>query len=82
MGNASGYTTAVVSGAPEGRWSCSPGLMGRGGLLSPSLNVSLLVETDAAWLMGRRYNERPSTCSEDSALWKFSGLVHVLVSLL
>ncbi|XP_044159832.1 stromal interaction molecule 1 isoform X4 [Bufo gargarizans] len=26
----------------------------------------------AAWLMGRRYSERPSTCSEDSALWKFS----------
>ncbi|XP_040190692.1 stromal interaction molecule 1 isoform X2 [Rana temporaria] len=26
----------------------------------------------AAWLMGRRYSERPSTCSEDSALWKFT----------
>ncbi|XP_068122614.1 stromal interaction molecule 1 isoform X7 [Hyperolius riggenbachi] len=28
----------------------------------------------AAWLMGRRYNERPSTCSEDSALWKSPNL--------
>ncbi|XP_040282613.1 stromal interaction molecule 1 isoform X5 [Bufo bufo] len=26
----------------------------------------------AAWLMGRRSSERPSTCSEESALWKFS----------
>ncbi|XP_018431281.1 PREDICTED: stromal interaction molecule 1-like, partial [Nanorana parkeri] len=32
----------------------------------------------AAWLMGRRYSERPSTCSEDSALWKFTGLSQTL----
>ncbi|XP_077155056.1 stromal interaction molecule 1 isoform X2 [Ranitomeya variabilis] len=34
--------------------------------------VSPLSMQYAAWLMGRRYSERPSTCSEDSALWKFS----------
>ncbi|XP_073517199.1 stromal interaction molecule 1-like isoform X2 [Phyllobates terribilis] len=34
--------------------------------------VSPLSMQYAAWLMGRRYSERPSTGSEDSALWKFS----------
>uniref|UniRef100_A0A8C5M3Z5 STIM1/2 Orai1-activating region domain-containing protein n=1 Tax=Leptobrachium leishanense TaxID=445787 RepID=A0A8C5M3Z5_9ANUR len=28
----------------------------------------------AAWLMGRRFSERPSTCSDDSSFWKIPGL--------
>ncbi|OCT96286.1 hypothetical protein XELAEV_18013962mg [Xenopus laevis] len=34
--------------------------------------VSPITMQYAAWVMGRRFNERPSACSEDSSLWKFS----------